>query len=280
MEFIDGGRVDNLEYLAKHNIDRNRVSQELARIFSQMLYLNGFFHADPHAGNLLIRPSQPGTRSPYNFEIVLLDHGLYFDLSDHIRTNYARLWLALISPSTKQTEADRRKYAKLVGNIDEDMYLIFQSAITGRASTSTENEPIGNFSLMDLQPQTNDETKHIRNAIVADNFILNIFDLLRRVPKRLLMILKLNDLTRSGDQALQTPHGVRSWLIVAHYCAFAAWLDDIQTLKTRYKTQGFSVRLFGSSIQKWLSWQKWQYSLWAYSKYLDIRVALGRAVPL
>jgi predicted unusual protein kinase regulating ubiquinone biosynthesis (AarF/ABC1/UbiB family) len=31
---------------------------------------------DPHAGNLLIRPSLPYSRSPYNFEIALLDHGL------------------------------------------------------------------------------------------------------------------------------------------------------------------------------------------------------------
>jgi hypothetical protein len=31
---------------------------------------------DPHAGNLLIRPSPPYSRSPYNFEIALLDHGL------------------------------------------------------------------------------------------------------------------------------------------------------------------------------------------------------------
>lgn len=45
MEFIRGGRVDDLEYLAEHNIDRNKVSLELARIFAQMVHLNGWFHA-------------------------------------------------------------------------------------------------------------------------------------------------------------------------------------------------------------------------------------------
>ena len=39
MEYIQGGRVDNLEYLAEHKIDRNQVSQELASIFSRMLYI-------------------------------------------------------------------------------------------------------------------------------------------------------------------------------------------------------------------------------------------------
>jgi aarF domain-containing kinase len=45
MEFIEGGRVDDLQYLATHNIDRNKVAIELARIFARMVHLNGFFHA-------------------------------------------------------------------------------------------------------------------------------------------------------------------------------------------------------------------------------------------
>ena len=35
------------------------------------------------------------------------------------RTNYARLWLSLIAPASPKTAAKRRKYAKLVGNIDD-----------------------------------------------------------------------------------------------------------------------------------------------------------------
>lgn len=45
MEYIEGGRVDDKEYLAVHNIDRNKVALELARIFSRMVHLNGWFHA-------------------------------------------------------------------------------------------------------------------------------------------------------------------------------------------------------------------------------------------
>ena len=45
MEYIQGGRVDDLVYLSDHNIDRNKVSLELARIFCQMVHINGWFHA-------------------------------------------------------------------------------------------------------------------------------------------------------------------------------------------------------------------------------------------
>lgn len=82
-------------------------------------------------GNLLIRPAGFSSKSPYNFEIVLLDHGLYFDLEDDLRINYSKFWLSLIAPTSAQTNADRRKYAKLVGNIGDDLYPVFEAAITG-----------------------------------------------------------------------------------------------------------------------------------------------------
>jgi aarF domain-containing kinase len=48
MEYIQGGRVDDLEYLAAAQIDRNKVAIELSRIFSQMVFINGWFHAVGH----------------------------------------------------------------------------------------------------------------------------------------------------------------------------------------------------------------------------------------
>lgn len=53
MEFIRGGRPDDLTYLADHNIDRNAVALELARIFSQMVHLNGWFHAVSFVSHVL-----------------------------------------------------------------------------------------------------------------------------------------------------------------------------------------------------------------------------------
>lgn len=44
--------------------------------------------------------------------------------------NYANLWLSLIAPPSAQTQANRRKYAQLVGKISPEMYPVFESAIT------------------------------------------------------------------------------------------------------------------------------------------------------
>lgn len=45
MEYIQGARVDDLEYLTKERIDRNKVALELARIFGRMVFIHGWFHA-------------------------------------------------------------------------------------------------------------------------------------------------------------------------------------------------------------------------------------------
>ncbi|WFD35946.1 hypothetical protein MCUN1_002817 [Malassezia cuniculi] len=265
MEFIEGQRPDNLAYLAKHNIDRNHVSQELSKIFAQMLYLHGFFHADPHGGNVMIRPRQPDSRSPYNFEIVLLDHGLYFEIDEELRVNYAKFWLSLLMPSTPKVQAMRRKYAKLVGNIGDDLYPILESAITGRSGLegSDPENPNGvkgrrrASSLLDSQKEssalTSDEVEHIRKTVMEkEGLFVSVLDLLRNVPRAMLMVLKINDLTRALDANLHTTHGpIRPFIITARYCALAAHNYDKRELSERWSKHGFSLRLVGDYLGSW-----------------------------
>ncbi|KAH7927157.1 ABC1-domain-containing protein [Leucogyrophana mollusca] len=258
MEYIQGARVDDLAYLAEKNIDRNKVALELTRIFNQMVFVNGFFHADPHPGNLLIRPAPTTSRSPFNFEIVLLDHGLYFDMDSELRINYSKLWLALIAPASPSTNADRRKYAELVGNITSDLYPVFEAAITGRAALEgtweDEDSSQSTFkrasSMIDMMPQSEEEMEAIRNAVInREGLLLSVFDVLRRVPRRVLMVLKLNDLTRGLDHALATTHAsVRIFLITSKYCLLAVWQDD------RRRIQEGGLRRIGSIIELSTCW--------------------------
>lgn len=61
--------------------------------------------------------------------------------------------------------------------------------------------------MFDLTPQTEEEMEIIRTAVIQkEGLLLSVFDLLRRVPRRLLMLLKLNDLVRSLDRSLATTH--------------------------------------------------------------------------
>lgn len=72
MEFVEGGQVNDLNYMKKHKIDPFEVSDKLGRLYSQMIFINGFVHSDPHPGNILVKRSSSG-----DCDIILLDHGLY-----------------------------------------------------------------------------------------------------------------------------------------------------------------------------------------------------------
>ena len=55
--------------------------------------------------------------------------------------------------------------------------------------------------MIDLSAQTEEEMEAIRQAVVQrEGLLLSVFDVLRRVPRRVLMVLKLNDLTRCADR--------------------------------------------------------------------------------
>lgn len=52
--------------------------------------------------------------------------------------------------------------------------------------------------MIDMRPQSEEEMRAMRNAVISrEGLLLSVFDVLRRVPRRVLMVLKLNDLTRS-----------------------------------------------------------------------------------
>lgn len=291
LEYIDGRRPDDLAYLAQHKIDRNLVSQELSRVFAQMLYMHGFFHADPHGGNVLIRPKPKDSRSPHNFEVVLLDHGLYFDIDKGLRTDYARFWLALLSRSTPKVMSERRRLAKQIAHIDDQLYPILESAITGRSGLegSDPKNPGGvkgkkrASSILEMETGTSmsdDETEHIRKTVMEkEGLFLDILEVLRRVPRRMLMVLKLNDLTRSLDASLHTTHGpTRPFIIAARYCALAVWADDKEKLNQRRKTQGFSLGLIRDLIGSWTNYL-WFYRGLAFLESLsNIRARVSKMV--
>lgn len=52
-------------------------------------------------------------------------------------------------------------------------------------------------SMLDQLPQTEQEVEALRNAVMKkEGLLISVFDILRKMPRRLLMVFKLNDLTR------------------------------------------------------------------------------------
>ncbi|VDI72626.1 aarF domain-containing kinase, partial [Mytilus galloprovincialis] len=52
MEFCEGGKVDNREYMKQHKISVDEVSRDLGKLYSEMIFVHGYVHCDPHPGNV------------------------------------------------------------------------------------------------------------------------------------------------------------------------------------------------------------------------------------
>lgn len=71
MEMMEGEEITNVDYIKREKIDPRLVTDRLATVFSEMIFVNGYVHCDPHPGNILVNQTDHGP------DIVLLDHGLY-----------------------------------------------------------------------------------------------------------------------------------------------------------------------------------------------------------
>ncbi len=88
MELLEGIKVTDVDALDRAGIDKHAVAQKLIEIFCDQVLRDGFFHADPHPGNILI---QPGPR------IVLLDFGLAKDFPPAFRDGIVRLTFSILT---------------------------------------------------------------------------------------------------------------------------------------------------------------------------------------
>src|SRR5574344_2877692 len=90
MEFVDGIRIDDFEALRAKGYDVNMLGRWLGENYVKQIIEDGFFHADPHPGNIWIR----------NGRIVWLDLGMMGRLSGRDRASLRKAIFALANHDT------------------------------------------------------------------------------------------------------------------------------------------------------------------------------------
>lgn len=98
MEYVRGIRPDEPEALRQAGFSTQKVAENGTNIILKMILKHGFFHADPHPGNIFIRDDN---------QIVLLDHGMAATLKP-------RQIQALINFMMGFAKKDNRKSTKAV----------------------------------------------------------------------------------------------------------------------------------------------------------------------
>jgi ubiquinone biosynthesis protein len=90
-ERITGIKIDNIPALDAAGYNRHRLATHAANFVLKEVLEDGYFHADPHPGNLLIMPGEV---------ICVLDFGTVGRLDNRNRVNFARLFIVAVQIDT------------------------------------------------------------------------------------------------------------------------------------------------------------------------------------
>jgi len=82
MEFVEGIKVSDLQSLSDMGFDRKRITQRGTDICLTQIFYHGFFHADPHPGNIFVLPQNV---------ICLIDFGMVGSVDRQTREDFVDL---------------------------------------------------------------------------------------------------------------------------------------------------------------------------------------------
>mmetsp|Transcript_50158 Transcript_50158/g.160529 ORF Transcript_50158/g.160529 Transcript_50158/m.160529 type:complete len:572 (+) Transcript_50158:62-1777(+) len=78
--------------LRRAGLEPADVMLTATEVFGFQIFSTGHVHCDPHPGNLLVRRKPEGPAAAW--QLVLLDHGLYCEMPEQLRRDYADFWVA------------------------------------------------------------------------------------------------------------------------------------------------------------------------------------------
>jgi len=96
MEFVSGIKVSNAAALERAGMSPETVAQRAAEVMFEQIFTHGFFHADPHPGNILVRPGHV---------LCFLDYGMVGTVSSRYREQLSNLVLGLVNRDERQITA-------------------------------------------------------------------------------------------------------------------------------------------------------------------------------
>ncbi|KAL5543979.1 hypothetical protein UlMin_007763 [Ulmus minor] len=225
MEYVDGIPILNLgDEIAKRGINpsgkiaaaaKQKILQSLTLAYGQMILKTGFFHADPHPGNILICKGS---------EVALLDYGQVKELPDELRLGYANLVLAIADGDPiKASESYRELGIQTLSKCENDQQELLRLAQT---MFDTQLPP----GVTMLQPFSEDSS--IKKIAV------------QAFPEELFSILRTVHLLRGLSVGLgMNSSCAEQWRPIAEEALYQAGRLKGKAMKPRARRRGFQ-RIF------------------------------------
>jgi ubiquinone biosynthesis protein len=135
MDMIDGIPLSQPGLIEAAGVDREEVARRGANLYMQMIFTHGFFHADPHPGNIVLLPGNV---------IGLIDFGMVGRIDERLRENIEDMLLAIVQHDVPLLVRIIKQIGRPPPQLDEAGLANDVADFVGHYATqSLENFPVG-----------------------------------------------------------------------------------------------------------------------------------------
>ena len=134
MEWLDGWRFSDPRLAREANVDLALVARHGAEMYLEMIFHHGFYHADPHPGNLIVLAD--GT-------IGLLDFGMVGRLDEAMREDIESMLLAIVTQDAQMLTSLVMRLGAVPSGLDEAALSVDLSEFVAHYA----NQPVDAFDL-------------------------------------------------------------------------------------------------------------------------------------
>ncbi len=113
-------KISDVDALLKAGIDPNAVAAELARATFQQVFVAGFFHADPHPGNIFVTPIAPALDQGMSgdFTLTYIDFGMMGEIPTELRDGLQQFIFAVVARDARAWVLATKRLGVLLPSAD------------------------------------------------------------------------------------------------------------------------------------------------------------------
>lgn len=112
MEYVPGVKLNDLQEIKRLGLDRQALARNVARAVFKQILIDGFFHGDPHPGNLAALPGE---------KIVFMDFGMVGFLNEETKNRIGSLMIALVSKNADAVMKAVMNLGVVPGSVDKKL---------------------------------------------------------------------------------------------------------------------------------------------------------------
>lgn len=112
-------KITDVDGLRAAGIDPSEVAAAFASVMFDQFFSHGFFHADPHPGNIFVTPLPEGTDAGgLRWRLTFVDFGMMGEVTDRIRGGLRKLLIAVAARDSRALVQSVREVGVLLPSAD------------------------------------------------------------------------------------------------------------------------------------------------------------------